>query len=114
LVLQNVNQSNSGDYDCIARNDYGEEKKTLRLMVEDVEHVPKNHTGNLHVVKPQIQCVHPCVTSPECCQSKGIPTECMFVCNKKDINLFDVYKSQKCLEHLNKYITCAAGEYLCG
>lgn len=44
----------------------------------------------------------------ECCNEKGIPTECMFVCNKKDINLFDVYKNQKCLEHLNKYITCAA------
>lgn len=88
LVLNNVDEANSGDYDCIARNDYGEEKKTLKLIVEDTEHVPKNHT--------------------ECCQQKGIPNECMFVCNKRDINLFDVYKNQKCLEHLNKYVTCAA------
>lgn len=55
---------------------------------------------------------HLCLSFPktECCQEKGIPAECMFVCTKKDINLFDVYKNQKCLEHLNKYITCAAGK----
>ena len=108
FVLHNVDQSNNGDYDCIARNDYGEEKKTLRLLVEDTEHVPKNHTGKALVVLP----LRPAnfVHLTECCQEKGIPADCMFVCHKKDINLFDVYKNQKCLEHLNKYITCAAGK----
>ena len=44
-MLHNVDQTNVGNYDCIARNDYGEEKKTLRLLVDDVEHVSKNHSG---------------------------------------------------------------------
>nr|XP_046912345.1 Ig-like and fibronectin type-III domain-containing protein 1 isoform X1 [Dermatophagoides farinae] len=88
FVIANVDKENQGNYDCIARNDYGEEKKTLKLLVDDQEHVSKNYT--------------------ECCEKKNIPNECMFVCHKKEINLFDVYKNQKCLEHLNKYIYCAA------
>lgn len=115
MVLNNVDEANSGDYDCIARNDYGEEKKTLKLIVEDTEHVPKNHTGTkcyqltttTTAKKSLIMFCH----FTECCQQKGIPNECMFVCNKRDINLFDVYKNQKCLEHLNKYVTCAAGMF---
>lgn len=43
--MHNVNESSAGNYDCVSNNQYGEEKKTLRLIVGDTEHVPKNHTG---------------------------------------------------------------------
>lgn len=45
MIISNVDENSQGDYDCTARNDYGEEKKTLKLLVQDVEHVPKNHSG---------------------------------------------------------------------
>lgn len=44
-----MDKENQGNYDCIARNDYGEEKKTLKLLVDDQEHVSKNYTGKIHL-----------------------------------------------------------------
>lgn len=45
LIIPNINKSSQGYYDCAAVNDYGEEKKTINLLVEEVEQLPKNHTG---------------------------------------------------------------------
>ena len=76
-------------------------------MVNDIEHVASNHTGKIFEFL-LFMFVFIILFCLECCAAKDVPAECMYICERSEINLFDVYKNQKCLEHLNKYVSCAA------
>lgn len=87
LVFKNVNDSDAGDYHCMAINDLGQDAVSLELFVD----VSKNYTSNAR----------------ECCRSLSVSQECLPVCSF-DVDIDTALGNPACYPELDKLMTCAA------
>ena len=87
LVFKNVNDSDAGDYHCMAVNDLGQDAASLELFVD----ISKNYTSNAR----------------ECCQSLGVSPDCLPVCSF-DVDIDSALGIASCYPDIDKLMTCAA------
>lgn len=87
LVIKSVNDSDAGDYHCMAVNDIGQDALSLELLVD----ISKNYTSN----------------AKECCQSLSVAKECIGVCSF-DVDIDSALSNPACYPELDKLMTCAA------
>jgi len=88
LVFKNINESDAGDYHCMAINDLGQDAVPLELFVDP----SKNYTSN----------------AKECCHSLSVAPECADPVCSFDVDIDTALGIPVCYPELDKLMTCAA------
>lgn len=88
MVFKSVNDSDAGDYHCMAINDLGQEAVSLELYVD----AAKNNSAT---------------QARDCCRALSVHPECQKVCSF-DVDIDQALGIAECFPDLDKLMTCAA------